>query len=86
MFPLGAGSDVSAGVTQGATLTLRVNVNDGAVTITGTTLSGCAPSAGALPDTSVDAGTPASALLIAIGMLFLLGGAILVARRERSAA
>jgi hypothetical protein len=85
-IPIGAGSNVSTDIRQGMTLTLRVNVDDTAVTITGTTLTGCtAPSAGALPDTSVAASAPASALVIGFGMVFLLGGILLI-RRERSPA
>lgn len=88
-IPFGSGSTIAAEVREGATVAVRVEVNGAAVTFTATTLAGCvasAPSAGLLPDTSVDAGTPASALPIGIGMLFVLGGATVVARRERSAA
>ena len=85
-IPIGAGSNVSTDIRQGMTLTLRVNVDDTAVTITGTTLTGCtAPSAGALPDTSVGASAPAGALAVGLGMVFLLGGMTLLLRRERSA-
>lgn len=84
-IPLGTGSSVAAGVTQGATLSLRVAVNDGAVTITTITLSGCAaPAAPVLPNTRVDAGSPASALLAALGALYLLAGGLMVLLPRRT--
>lgn len=88
-IPLGTGSTVPAAVTTGTTLAVRVAVSDGVVTITTTTLSGCTtvtPSAAALPDTSVEAGAPAPALLIGIGVVYLLGAVTLLARRGRFAA
>lgn len=85
-IPFGAGSTVAAQATQGATLSVRVEVNGAAVTFSAVTLSGCAPSAAALPNTSVEAAAPATAVLIAIGMVFLLGAVSLTARRGRSAA
>lgn len=83
-IPIGAGSNVSTDIRQGMTLTLRVNVDDTAVTITGTTLTGCtAPSAGALPDTSVRADAPGG-LAGALGMVLFFGAMALVIRRGRS--
>lgn len=86
VVPFGTGTTIAQQIREGATLSVRVEVNEAAVTFSAITLSGCATRAAALPNTSVDGGTPASAVLIGIGMLFVLGGATLVVRRERSAA
>ena len=50
------------------------------------TLTGCAPLAPALPDTSVDTDTGGSALLIGLGLVGLLGAVSISARRRQSAA
>lgn len=88
-IPFGSGSTIGTQIQQGATLAVRVEVNGAAVTFSATTLAGCtpvAPPASALPDTSVDAGAPVSALLTGLGTLQLLGALALTARRRRRAA
>lgn len=85
-IPFGAGSTIAAQVLQGATLAVRVEVNGAAVTFSATTLAGCtasAPAASLLPNTSVDAGTPVSALLTGLATLQLLGALALTARRRQ---
>ena len=84
--PFGAGTTIAAQIRQGATLSVRVEVNEAAVTFSAVTLAGCAPTAAALPNTSVDAGTPISGLLTGLGTLQLLGALALAARRRRSEA
>lgn len=85
-IPFGTGSTIAAGVTQGAILSVRVEVNGAAVTFSAITLTGCAPLAPALPDTTVDTDTGGSALLIGLGLAGLLGAVSLSDRRRRSAA
>ena len=84
-IPFGAGSTIDSRITQGATLSVRVEANGSAVTFTAVTLAGCAPLAAALPNTSVDAGAPISVLLTGLGTLHLLGAVALTARRRQSA-
>lgn len=88
-IPFGTGTTIAAQVVQGATLAVRVEANGSAVTFAATTLAGCtasAPAASLLPDTSVDAGAPISALLTVLGTLHALGAMALTARRRRTAA
>jgi CHRD domain len=86
VIPFGAGSTIAAQIRQGATLSVRVEVNGAAVTFSAVTLAGCAPTAAALPNTSVDSATPISVLLTGLGTLQVLGAVALTARRRRATA